>query len=359
MPRAEWHDGRFDRLWVASLTPYKAGSFDVDEDALRRLLRYFLAPKNVAAGMAVIVNPEAGELFYLTRQEKRRNVEIALEESRGKAPLFAGVIDLRTEDVVRDAKEMAEMGVDGLFVMPPLGAIDITTSWNAQAYPEVWIDQVKAIAEEVDLPMIAHPVATPNIAYGNGFPLEATLRMCNEVPNMVGWKMTYNWDGARRIARGLRSLEAHVGILGAPAVYFHELAATGIFDGTVSGSYNYSLEPMLEHILAWRRNDLAEARRIWANGLAEMQEWVYSDYSRLHVRYKLCAWLRGLVAHPYMRPPMPRPRADEASIARRLLLGAGLDVVGDDVFRAGIADIESGRRFTVLREAPPRAAAAR
>ena len=359
MTHADWHDGRFDRLWVASLTPYQVGSYDVDEEALRRLLRYFLQPRNIEAGIAIIINPEAGELFYLTREEKLRNVEIAIEECRGRVPLFAGVIELRTQDVVRDALDMARLGVDGLFVMPPLGAIDITTSWNAQAYPEVWIDQVRAIADAVDLPMIAHPVATPNIAYGNGFPLEATLRMCREIPNMVGWKMTYNWDGARRIARGLRTLEAHVGVLGAPAVYFHEQLASEIFDGAVTGSFNYSLEPMMDHILAWRRNDLAEARRIWASGLATLQEWVYSDFSRLHVRYKLCAWLHGLVAHPYMRPPMPRPSADEATIARRLLHGAGLDVIGEDVFRAGLKELIDGRPFSALRTDTPLATPAR
>ena len=352
MPSPTWYDGRFDRLWVATLTPYKPGGYERDEEALRNLLRYFLSPRNIDAGIAIIINPEAGELFYLTPEEKRRNIQIALEECQGKVPLFAGVIELRTDDLVQSAREVQAMGVDGLFVMPPLGAIDVTTSWNAQEYPEVWIDQVKAIAEEVDLPMIAHPVATPNMAFGNGFPLEGTLRMCREVPNMVGWKMTYSWDGARTIARGLRRLDHHVGILGAPSQYFHEMLASDMFDGTVTGSFNYSLEPMMDHILAWGAGDWREATRIWNSGLAELQEWIYSDYSRLHIRYKLATWLRGIIANPYMRPPMPTPRPGEATTLRRLLQGAGMSVVGESTFEAGLAEFTEGKRFRYLTAEP-------
>jgi len=334
MTRDTWHDGRFDRLFVAVALPFKADSFDVDEEGVRRHLRYFLQPRYVEAGIAIIINPEAGEIFYLSRQEKQRNVQIAVEECRGKVPLFAGAIDLRTEDAVAVAEDAKEAGADGIFVIPPLGAIDITTSWNAAKYPEVWIDQVKAIDQAVDLPLIAHPVATPNIAYGNGFPLEATLRMCREVPNFVGWKMTYNWDGWKTVGRGLRGLRLHVGVLGAPATYFHEALACGLFDGTATGSFNYALEPMMDHIVAWRGGDVKRAAEIWNGGLSELQEYVYSDYSRLHVRYKVATWIRGLIAHPFMRPPMPRPKREEAATLYRLMRQAGLQTIDQRVFEA-------------------------
>ena len=70
---------KFDRMFVAIATPYKE-NFRIDEAALRRFLRYYMQPKFVDAGGAIIINPEAGETFYLTRQEKRRNIEIAMEE---------------------------------------------------------------------------------------------------------------------------------------------------------------------------------------------------------------------------------------------------------------------------------------
>ena len=316
----------YDRLFVAVLTPMKE-NYAIDEPALRKLLQYFMQPKFREAGGAIIINPEAGELFCLSRQEKRRNIEIAREECGGKVPIFAGVIDLTTEGAVKVAVDAKELGVDGIFLMPPLGSMDITTSWNAEKYPEVFVDMAKAEVKAVDLPAIVHPVGGATPAFGIGLPLACTLAMCKEIPNIVGWKMTYSYPGGMTIANALRKLDRHVGILRASARFFHEYLATDYFDGTVSGSFNYAMEPMIDHINAWRRNDVNEASRIWKAGLADLHEYVYSDYSRLHVRYKLATWLRGLIPLPFMRPPMPKPRKEEIVALRDFIAKAGLNVI--------------------------------
>ena len=54
------------------------------------------------------------------------------------------------------------------------------------------------------------------------------MQICREVPNIVGWKMTYMYDGFRIVAQGLRSLDRHVAIMGALASRFHEYKATGL-----------------------------------------------------------------------------------------------------------------------------------
>ena len=117
----------YDRLFVAIVTPMKE-NYAVDEPALRKFLQYFMQPKFVDAGGAVVINPEAGELFYLDRKEKRRNVEIAVEECGGKVPVFAGVVDLTTEGSVQVAKDAKAAGADGLFLMPPMGTMDMDST---------------------------------------------------------------------------------------------------------------------------------------------------------------------------------------------------------------------------------------
>ena len=109
------------------------------------------------------------------------------------------------------------------------------------------------ITAEVDLPVVVHPVGKTTAAYGVGLPASAVRRVCEEVPQVVGWKMTYNYDGYRMVTRTLRELNRPVAILGAVAKYFHENLASDAFDGTASGGFNYALEPMLDHILSWRR----------------------------------------------------------------------------------------------------------
>ena len=82
-----------DKMFAAVVTPFKPGSFDVDEAQLRRLLRYFLTADLIRDGIGIIINPEAGEIFNMTRAEKRRSVEIAVEEVGGRAPRLAGAVD--------------------------------------------------------------------------------------------------------------------------------------------------------------------------------------------------------------------------------------------------------------------------
>lgn len=330
---------KFDRLFVAVVTPFKENE-EVDERALRKLLQYFMQPRFMDAGGAIVINPEAGDIFYLTREEKKRNVEIAMEECGGKVPVFAGVVDLRTADSVKVAIDAKEVGADGIFLMPPMGAIDVTLSWNADKYPEVWLDMAKAQVDAVDLPAIVHPTASPSPLFGIGLPLEATLKMCREIPNIVGWKMVYAYPGWVLVARALRALERRVAVLGASAHYFHENLATGYFDGTVTGSFNYAMEPMIDHINAWRRGDIHEANRIWKSGLENLQYYIYADYGRLHVKYKAAAWLRGLVPLPFMRAPMPRPTREEILTLRELLAGFGVSLIPEGDVNRVTAQLE-------------------
>ncbi len=314
------HYEPFGRMFMTPLIPYKHGdTTEIDEEAYRRFLRGFLTDANLEAGLAVIANPEAGEIFYLSREEKRRVVEITLEEVDGRAPVLAGALDVTTAGSIDVARDAAELGVDGLFVFPAIGAQDVAVAWDADAYPEVMTDMFRAIAAEVDLPMVVHPVATPSIRYGIGLSAGATRYVCEHVPNVVGWKMTYNYNGYREIARVLRSLDRRVEILGALAKFFHENIANEQFDGTSSGAWNYAPEPMMEHILAWRAGDVKRATQIWNSGLAQLHEYIFAEMSRLHIRYKVAAWLRGFIDNPLMRPPMPRPRAAEIEDTYRLL----------------------------------------
>src|ERR1051326_8886125 len=272
---------QFIRHYVAVVTPFK-DNFDVDETAFKD------------AGAAIIINPEAGELLYLNRDEKRRNVEIAVEECGGKVPVFAGAIDLRTEDAVKVAVDAREAGANGLFLLPPIGMMDITSCWDPERYPEIWLDLAKAQTSAAGLPAIVHPVAGRTPTFGIGLPLAPALLMCREIPEIVGWKMTYSYEGTKIVAKALKNLERKVAVLIATGRYFHDHLATGILEGTLSGSYNYAMEPMMAHLAAWKNDDPAEASRIWNSGLYDLHAYIYSDYSRLHVRYKLATWLRGL-----------------------------------------------------------------
>jgi dihydrodipicolinate synthase/N-acetylneuraminate lyase len=314
------------RLYTALVLPLRQ-DLAIDEPGLRRLVRYYARNERFAKVGGLVANPEAGEVFYLTRPEKRRVLEIVLEEANGNLPVFAGTFAWTTAETVETAQDAKAIGADGIFVIPPAGSMDVSGAWDPVHYPEVWLDQIKAQDRAVDLPIFVHPVVGNSPIWGIGLPLPATLDYCREVPNICGWKTTYAYLGHRLISRALRTHAKHVALLCSSAQFFHEYLATGNFDGTLSGSWNYALEPMFDHVEAWRRGDLAEARQLWDGGLAALHEYVYSEPCRLHVRYKVAAWLRGLIDRPLMRPPMPAPRPEEIQALRMLLEQAGIAVV--------------------------------
>ncbi len=314
-----------DRLYTAIMLPYD-GKLKIDEPAFRRFIRYYLAEPRFLRQGGLCINPEAGEIFYLTRLEKRRVLEIAMEEAYGKVPIIAGTWAITTEETVETARDAKALGAQGIFVTPPGGAQDVTSCWDADNYPEVWLDQIKEQDRAVDLPIVTHPVGGAKPPFNPGLPLGATMKICREVPNIVGWKMTYMYDGFKIIANGLRSLDRHVAVLGALAVRFHEYKACGTFDGTLSGFWNFALEPMLDHLDAWEKKDVALATKIWDSGLYQLQDYI-ADMGRLHIRYKTATWLRGLIPSPFMRPPMPKPRQEEIDTIYRLLKNLGLAVI--------------------------------
>jgi len=314
------------RYYSAAVVPYNRDG-SIDEAGLRDEFRYFAQDRFAAVG-GVIANPEAGEIYYLTSAEKRRVIEIAMEEINGKMPVIAGAFDMTTKGLVEEAKIAKSLGVDGLFLMPPAGTIDLVTKWDSAKYPEYWLDQIKAVDAAVDMPIIAHPVAGPTPQWGIGVAGPTAKLICEQVPNVIGWKMIYSYEGMRQMWKIMRSIDRDVSIMAAGGRFFHEYLAHGVLDGTVSGSWNYALEPMLDHIEAAKANDWDKAREIWGRGLGELHDFIYSDYSRLHLRYKIATWLRGIIPSPVAREPMPKPNDEEIEIIYRLLQETGLSVIG-------------------------------
>jgi 4-hydroxy-tetrahydrodipicolinate synthase len=313
------------RYFTAVVCPFDSTGA-IDETGYRKLIRYYLQPRFVNIG-GLVVNPAAGDIHYLSRAEKRRLLEIAMEEAGGKMPIFAGNFGITTAKAVDVARDIKAIGADGQFAIPPCGGSEVTCNWDADKYPEVWLDMLREQDKVADLPIITHPSGSSIVPiYGKGTPARATEIMCKALPNIVGWKMTYPYEGNKKITQLLRSFDRDIAVLQSGGYYFHEYLANGNFDGTVSGFWNVALEPMLDHIDAWKRGDVETATRIWKGGLSELQAYQKGD-GRLHVRYKIGAYLRGLVDSPAGRPPMPQPRPEEIETMHRLMSKVGISVV--------------------------------
>ena len=71
----------------ANVTPFKE-NYDLDEQGLRKLIRYQAKPAGVTA---IVCNAGAGEGATLTREERVRCIEIIREEIRRDQSVIAGI----------------------------------------------------------------------------------------------------------------------------------------------------------------------------------------------------------------------------------------------------------------------------
>lgn len=327
-------DGKFHHHYCVLVVPFERQSLEIDEEQFRRLIRYLVSSELfLEANGALIVNGEAGEVFYMTAGERGRLIAIALEERPDGMPIFAGCYGVSRGEIIESAIQAKEAGVDGIFVLPPAGTMEVSTSIDAAGNPEIWTAHVKAIADATNLPIIVHATNPWTREWGFGLPIESVAMVIEYVPNVVGWKMIYgNAIAHFRVANYLRSFERDIAILNAPHYSYHTASISGLLDGTALGVSNFAMESVVGHELAWKNGDYTRAFELWNREVRPILEYITADHSRLHIRYKLAAWIRGFMSHPFMRPPMPPPRRGEAEEVYRVISNAGLSHIDRDSF---------------------------
>lgn len=105
----------------------------VDVPALRRLLRPLVAAKVDAIGLL----GSTGSYPYLSRAERRRALDVALNEVGGRLPVLVGVGALRTDEAMRLAEDARAAGAAAGLLAPvsytPLGDDEVFEHFRAVA----------------------------------------------------------------------------------------------------------------------------------------------------------------------------------------------------------------------------------
>ena len=86
----------------------------VDADALRVLLRRLMGAKVGSVGLL----GSTGTYPYLTRAERRRAVEAAVDQTGGQVPVMVGIGALRTDEAVRLGQDAKGAGADAVLLAP-------------------------------------------------------------------------------------------------------------------------------------------------------------------------------------------------------------------------------------------------
>lgn len=85
------------------------------EDALRKVIDY-----TIAGGVhGVFVLGSTGEIYGLDFEQKKRAIEITVEHTAGRVPVYAGASEITTRDCIQLAKLAEAIGVQALSVLTP------------------------------------------------------------------------------------------------------------------------------------------------------------------------------------------------------------------------------------------------
>ena len=160
----------FTGTGTALVTPFRRDG-SLDEPRLRALVK-----RQIDAGIDFLVPcGTTGESPTLTHEEHLRVVAITVEVAKGHVPVLAGAGGYNTAEVIALARELAEIGADGI--------LSVTPYYNKPTQEGLY-QHYKAIAEAVALPIVVYSVQGRT-----GVNVEpATVKRLAGIENIVGVK---------------------------------------------------------------------------------------------------------------------------------------------------------------------------
>jgi 4-hydroxy-tetrahydrodipicolinate synthase len=282
----------FTGVGTALVTPFTAAGA-VDEAAVRRLAR-----RQVDAGVHFLVPcGTTGESPTLSGEERRRIVEIVVEEAAGRVPVLAGAGGYDTCEVMNAAAEMERAGAQGL--------LSVTPYYNRPT-PEGLYRHFAAIAGATSLPIVVY-----NVPGRTGCNIDpATLARLATIRGIVGVKEASG--NMTQMAEICRLLPPDFIVLSGDDAMTVPLMAIG-GRGIISVASNQVPAEMVQMVEAAERGDFGAARR-WHEKLLPLMQVNFIESSPGPVKFAMAAM--GLMEQAYRLPMVPpRPASQEKILA--------------------------------------------
>ncbi len=289
---------RFTGCGTALVTPFTAAGA-VDEAGVRRL-----AKRQIDAGIHFLVPcGTTGEAPTLSPAERRRVVEIVVEEAAGRVPVLAGAGGYDTREVIEAAHAMQAAGADGL--------LSVTPYYNKPT-PEGLYQHYRAIAEATPLPVIVYNV--PGRTGCNVDP--ATLARLATIPRVVGVKEASG--NMTQICEVLAAApEGFIVLSGDDALTLPAMAVGA--RGIISVASNEVPAEMAQMVEAAERGDFAAARQAHARLLPLLLA-NFAESNPIPVKAAMARM--GLLEEHYRLPMVP-PRPETREKLARVLAAVG------------------------------------
>jgi 4-hydroxy-tetrahydrodipicolinate synthase len=294
-------------LVPAMLLPLTA-EHAIDEPALRAYIRWLVSFDGLKA---LAVNMDTGEGPHLSRDERRRVLEIYADEVRGRLPLLAGIGGPSTAAAIELARDARDAGAAGIVVFP------IPAFAGEPLPPDVPYAYHAAIADAVPLPMVLFQLQ-PSLA-GVLFSRETLLRLI-DIPTVVAIKEA-SFDAVRfaETRRILDEAPRRIQLLTGNDNFIFESFVLGA-DGALIGFGTIAVGEQVEmfHLLASGQIDAA--RRINDRTVRPLADTLFAPPVRNYrARLKEALRILDVIPSATMRPPLPDLDVAERAAVQRAL----------------------------------------
>jgi N-acetylneuraminate lyase len=228
----------------AMVTPFDENEA-LDEKRLRALIG-FLIDRKVEG---LYITGSTGESFLMSPDERKRVVEVTVDEVKGRIPIIAHIGDIGTRISIDLAQHAERAGVDAISSVPPF-------YWGFS--PDQIYGYYADITASTSLPMIAYNVPMASL----GFDI---IKRISSIDGLVGVKYT-----ATTHAEIMR-IKAEIGKDFVIYSGADEMAMSGLSfgaDGIIGSFYNSMPEVWIALRNAVAAGNLAEAKRLQEIGNA-------------------------------------------------------------------------------------------
>jgi 4-hydroxy-tetrahydrodipicolinate synthase len=172
-------------IFTPNLVPFDAKG-RINEDELRRMVNW-LIEKGVTG---LYPNGSTGEFIRLSLEERKRVIQIVVEENAGRVPVLAGAAEANLDMILDVSKVYANLGC---------AAVSVTGPYYYKVSQDSIEHFFRELAQRSPIDIVLYNIPQ----YSNEFSVPVLTRLAMDCPRIIGVK-----DSSRDFPRFLNTLQA-------------------------------------------------------------------------------------------------------------------------------------------------------
>ncbi|NTW95356.1 MAG: 4-hydroxy-tetrahydrodipicolinate synthase [Erysipelotrichaceae bacterium] len=203
-----------------------------------------------------------GEGYILNGSEKRQILATAIDQVKGRVPVYAGTGCISTKETIEQSLVAKELGADVISI--------ITPSFATASQEELYI-HFKTVAEAVDLPILLYNIPART---GNTLEPETVSRLA-QIKNIVGIKdSSGKWDSLKAYLEIIKERPDFVVLSGNDSLILDALIEGGkggiagcanVYPALLSSIYDLYIEGKIDEARV-AQNSIASFRAVFKYG---------------------------------------------------------------------------------------------